>query len=250
MTQTPVPSPRTGEGKPKTLSYRAVTSSIKRLTRILCRIDAAQLVRVPERGPLIIVMNHVNFLEGPIVYTHLVPRQMTGFVKAENLEHPIFGPLLLGLWEGIPLRRDQADTTAFRQALEALKEGRIMAVAPEGTRSGDGRLQQGHPGIAFLALRSGAPVLPMVCHGGETFWDNLPRLRRTNFYIAVGQSFHLDARGVKVTRQVRQQMADEIMYQMAALLPPAYRGVYSDLSATTETYIRFPSGAKSNLGRA
>ncbi len=250
MTHTSIPSPVQGQGKSKTLSYRAVTSSIKRLTRILCRIDATQLARVPERGPLIIVMNHVNFLEGPIVYTHLVPRPMTGFVKAENLEHPVFGPLLLGLWGGIPLRRGQADTSAFRQALEALKEGRIMAVAPEGTRSGHGRLQQGHPGIAFLALRSGAPVLPMVSHGGETFWDNLPRLRRTNFCISVGQSFHLDAAGVKVTRQVRQQMADEIMYQMAALLPPANRGVYSDLSAATETHVRFPPGAKSNLRRA
>jgi 1-acyl-sn-glycerol-3-phosphate acyltransferase len=234
----------------RALSYRAVTSSIKRLTRILCRIDAAQLARVPERGPLIVVTNHVNFLEAPIIYTHLAPRPMTGFVKAENLEHPFFGPLLLGLWEGIPLRRGQADTTAFRQALEALKEGRIMGIAPEGTRSGDGRLQPGHPGIAFLALRSGAPVLPMVSHGGETFWDNLPRLRRTDFYINVGQPFHLDDRGDKVTRQVRQQMADEIMYQLAALLPPAYRGVYSDLSAATETYIRFPPGAKRNLQRA
>jgi len=232
-----------------TLTYRVVTSSIKGLTRLLCRIDDAQLARVPERGPLIIAINHVNFLEPPIFYTHLHPRPLTGFVKAENLEHPFFGPLLLGLWGGIPIRRGEADMAAFRQALAALEEGRILAMAPEGTRSGDGHLQRGRPGIALLALRSGAPVLPIVCHGGESFWDNLPRLRRTDFRIVVGQPFYLDAGGVKVTRQVRQQMADEVMCQMAALLPPAYRGVYSDLAAATETYLRFLPGAGSNLRR-
>ena len=233
-----------------TLAYRVVTSSIKSLTRLLCRIDDAQLARVPERGPLIIAINHVNFLEAPIFYTHLHPRPVTGFVKAENLEHPFFGPLLFSLWGGIPIRRGEADIAAFRQALAALEEGRILALAPEGTRSGHGRLQRAHPGVAFLALRSSAPVLPIVCHGGESFWDNLPRLRRTDFHIVVGQPFHLDADGSKVTRQVRQQMADEVMYQIATLLPPPYRGVYSDLAATTETYLRFLPGAGSNLRRA
>jgi 1-acyl-sn-glycerol-3-phosphate acyltransferase len=199
---------------------------------------------VPERGPLIIAINHVNFLEPPIFYTHLHPRPLTGFVKAEHLEHPFFGPLLLGLWGGIPIRRGEADMAAFRQALAALEEGRILAMAPEGTRSGDGHLQQGRPGIALLALRSGAPVLPIVCHGGESFWDNLPRLRRTDFHIVVGQPFYLDAGGVKVTRQVRQQMTDEVMYQMSTLLPPASRGVYSDLNAATEMYLTFQPGLR------
>ena len=233
-----------------TLAYRVVTSSIKRLTRLLCRIDDAQLTQVPKQGPLILAVNHVNFLEAPIFYTHLHPRPVTGFVKAENLEHPFFGPLLFGLWGGIPVRRGEADMAAFRQALATLEEGQILAVAPEGTRSGDGRLQQGRPGIALLALRSGAPVLPIACYGGEHFWNNLRRLRRTDFHIVVGQPFYLDAGGVRANRQVRQQMADETMYQMAALLPPAYRGVYSDLAAATETYLRFPSGAGSNLRRA
>lgn len=233
-----------------TLAYRVVTSSIKRLTRLLCRVDDAQLTQVPKQGPLILAVNHVNFLEAPIFYTHLHPRPVTGFVKAENLEHPFFGPLLFGLWGGIPVRRGEADMTAFRQALAALEDGRILAVTPEGTRSGDGHLQPGRPGIAFLALRSGAPVLPIIHHGGELFWRNLRRLRRTDFHIVVGQPFYLDAGRVKVNRQVRQQMADEIMYQMAALLPLAYRGVYSDLAEATETHLRFSLGAESNFRHA
>jgi 1-acyl-sn-glycerol-3-phosphate acyltransferase len=217
----------------RALSYRVVTTSIKSLTRVLCRVDDAQVAQVPDRGPLISVANHINFLAAPIVYTHLQPRPLTAFVKAASPQHPLLGPLLFGLWGAIPLQRGETDTAAFRAALQALAEGRIVAVAPEGTRSGHGQLQQGLPGFTLLALRSGAPVLPIVYYGGEVFWRNIQRLRRTDFRIAVGQPFQLDAKGVKVTRQVRQQMADEVMYQIASLLPPSYRGVYSDLSAAT-----------------
>jgi 1-acyl-sn-glycerol-3-phosphate acyltransferase len=222
-----------------TLTYRVVTSAIKGLTRILCRVDDAQLARVPDRGPLIIVANHVNFLEIPLLYTHLQPRSVTGFAKAETWDNPALGALF-DLGRAIPLRRGEADMAALRRALKALERGHILAVAPEGTRSGHGRLRTGRPGVVFLALRSGAPLLPVVFYGGELFWDNLSRLRRTDFHIMVGQPFYLDAGGIKVTRQVRQQMVDEIMYQIAALLPPAYRGVYSNLAAATEAYLRFP----------
>ena len=232
-----------------TLTYRVVFSMIKGLMRVLCRVDDAQLARVPDQGPLIIVANHVNFLEVPLIYTHLQPRPLTGFAKVEAWNNPLIGALF-DLGGAIPLYRGEADLLAFRQALKALEAGRILALAPEGTRSGHGRLQRGRSGAVLLALRSGAPLLPLVYYGGELFWRNLTHLRRTDFHIVVGQPFYLDASGVKVTRQVRQQMIDEVMYQMAALLPPAYRGVYSDLTAATEAYLRFPPGAESNLRRA
>jgi 1-acyl-sn-glycerol-3-phosphate acyltransferase len=131
-----------------------------------------------------------------------------------------------------------------------LEEGLILGLAPEGTRSGDGRLQQGNPGMVLLALRSGAPLLPVVHYGGELFWRNLARLRRTDFHVIVGQPFFLEPGGIKVTRQVRRQMTDEIMYQMAAVLPPDHRGVYANLDDATETYLRFPPGSQSNLSLA
>ncbi len=239
----PLKNPRT------TLTHRVVTSTIKGLMHLLCRIDAAQMARVPERGPLIIVANHINFLEVPILYTHMQPRPMTGFAKAEVWNNP-FLRFMGNLWGAIPLHRGETDVVAFRKALAALEKDVILPVAVEGTRSGDGRLQRGRPGAVFLALRSGAPLLPLVYYGGEKFWHNLARLRRTDFYIVVGQSFHLDPGEERVTAQVRRQMTDEIMYQMAALLPPAYRGVYSDLTAATGKYLCFPPGAESNLCRA
>jgi 1-acyl-sn-glycerol-3-phosphate acyltransferase len=230
------------------LVNRLVTSTIKGILRILCRVDDAQLAKVPDHGPLILVSNHVNFLEAPLVYTHLLPRQLAGFAKAEAWKNP-FLCFLAKLWGPIPLRRGEVDRSALRQALAALEEGLILGLAPEGTRSGDGRLQQGKPGTVLLALRSGAPLLPVVHYGGEHFWRNLARLRRTSFHIVVGEPFYVESGGIKVTRHVRRQMTDEIMFQMAALLPPVNRGVYAHLDDATDTYLRFPPGSQSNLSR-
>jgi 1-acyl-sn-glycerol-3-phosphate acyltransferase len=223
-----------------------VNATIKRLMRMLCRIDAAQLARVPAQGPLICLSNHINFLEPPVVYTHMLPRPMAFFAKAETWDSKLIGPLF-NMWGGIPIKRGTADVGAIRLGLEALEKGAILAVAPEGTRSGDGVLGKGHPGVVIMALRSGAPLLPMACYRHEDFWDNLTHLRRTDFRIAVGHPFSLQTNGISVTREVRQQMVDEIMYQIAALLPPAYRGVYANLSDATETYLRFPATSVSNL---
>jgi 1-acyl-sn-glycerol-3-phosphate acyltransferase len=221
-----------------TLSHRIVVAGFKGLTRLLCRVDDAQLARVPDQGPLILVTNHVNILEVPLIYTHLHPRPVTGFVASYRWDNLWLRPLL-NVCNAIPLRRGEADIAAMREALQALKAGHILAIAPEGTRSEHGRLQRGRPGAVLLALRSGAPLLPLVFYGGEYYQDNLRRLRRTDFHIVVGKPFYLNAGGARVTRPVRQQMVDEVMYQISALLPPAYRGVYSDLDAATERYLAF-----------
>jgi len=232
-----------------TLTKRVVDSTISGLLRLLCRVYKDQLEKVPTRGPLILLTNHINFLEIPVLHTHLRPRPVTGFAKAESWDNFIIG-FLFNLWGAIPIRRGEADMRALRQGLAALKEGYILAIAPEGTRSGHGRLQRGHPGVAMMALQSGAPLLPLVFYGGEKLKRNLSRLRRTPFHIVVGPPFHLHTDGVKVRREIRKQMTDEVMYQLAALLPPAYRGHYANLDAATERFLRFSSPSLSNLRRA
>jgi 1-acyl-sn-glycerol-3-phosphate acyltransferase len=230
------------------LKYYLVNASIKGLIRILCRVDDRELAKIPARGPLILVANHVNFLDVPLIITHLQPRPVTGWAKVETWDNLAFR-FLFNLWGGIPIRRGELDLTAFHKALNVLNAGKILAVAPEGTRSGDGHLQKGYPGVVLLALRSGAPLMPVVYYGGESFWSNLHRLARTNFHIMVGNPFTLDAHGQALSRDVRQSMTDEIMYQMAALLPPAYRGWYADLTKASEKYLNF-AGKESNLRRA
>jgi 1-acyl-sn-glycerol-3-phosphate acyltransferase len=231
------------------LAQWLINTTIRGLTDVICRVDDAQLARVPQHGPLIVVANHINFLDAPVLFSRVHPRRVTGFVKAETWQNPTLG-LLFDVWNTIPLERGEADVGAFREGLAALQDGAILAVAPEGTRSGHGRLQRGRPGVVLLALRSGAPILPLVYYGSERFHDNLRRLRRTDFRIVVGQPFYLDARGVKVTQTVRHAMVNEMMYQIAALLPPDYRGVYADIDTATEHYLHFPVGSASNLPRS
>ncbi len=220
------------------VTFRAVNGVIKVLTDIFLRIDDHELVNVPLQGPLIVIANHVNFLEVPIVYIHLMPRPVTGLVKIETWDSFSLG-WIFRLWGGIPIHRGEADLEAMRLSLEALKQDKILGLSPEGTRSNDGKLQKAHGGVVVLALKSGVPILPIVTFGGEYFHHNWKRLRRTDFFIKVGRQFYLDDHGERVTKEIRQAMTDEMMYQMALLLPPQNRGVYSNIECATTNYIRW-----------
>jgi 1-acyl-sn-glycerol-3-phosphate acyltransferase len=221
-----------------TLSQRVVVITFKTLTRILSRIDKSELQMVPDKGPLILVTNHVNILEIPLLYTQLQPRPVTGFALSTRWDSA-WTRWLLNVVDAIPLRRGEADLEAMRIAREKLQAGCIVGVAPEGTRSYNGRLQTAHAGVVLLALHSGAPLQPLVFYGHEGFPDTLKHLQRTDFHIRVGKRFYLDTGGEKVNRDSRSQMLDQIMYQLAALLPPEYRGAYADLTKASETYLKF-----------
>ena len=223
-----------------------VNFAIKKLIRVFCEIDEKELEKVPDYGPLIIVSNHINFIEVPLLYTHLLPRLVTGFAKAEGWKNP-FLRYLANLWGAIPLRRGEADVAAIRSALSALENNKIVGLAPEGTRSGDGKLQRGHQGVVTLALQSGVQLLPLVFYGNENYLNDIKRLRRIKFNIVIGNRFILYNPDGKINHLKRQNMTDEIMYQLAALLPPYYRGFYSDIQNATENFLVFPQGSISNI---
>jgi 1-acyl-sn-glycerol-3-phosphate acyltransferase len=186
-----------------------------------------------------VIVNHISFLDIPIFFMRMIPRPIAAFARHDSWDN-LIKRFLLYIWGGFPLHRHQPDRKALRWGLEALEAGFILTIAPEGTRSGHGRLQEAHPGAAFLALRSGAPVLPVVYYGNEDFRHNLPKLKKTDVVLKAGRPFHLvPVEGEKVTQEVRKQMMDEMMYQIAAFLPSEYRGIYADESQWTEKYIRF-----------
>ena len=228
-----------------------VTYGCKLGIKMLFRIDASEMKKIRAEGPLIVYTNHRSLVEGPLVYTFLRPRKkVTGLSKIEMWSNPFMG-FVFTLFGIIPLHRETNDMEAMRKAIAALKDGYFLGLAPEGTRSKTGKMQKALDGIAFLALHALSPMQPLAT------WDDRPLaferglpdersrpkirfpFRRPVFDIRVGRAFRLDAKGKKVSREMLQEMTDEIMYQLAKLLPEKMRGVYSDLGKATEKWLVF-----------
>lgn len=215
------------------------------LFKILLKLEIVGLANVPLEGPLILMMTHTNFLD-PALAGAVMPREVVIMSKIENFWHPFLG-IIVRLYGAFPVRRGEVDRQAIRRSLEVLAGGEALLMAPEGTRSGDGRLQKGHDGMTFIALRTDVPILPMAIVGGEGFWANLSRLRRTPVKIVIGKVFRFSSAQKRVGREIMSKMTEEGMYQLASLLPHERRGVYSDLDLATEEYLAFPPGSSSNL---
>jgi 1-acyl-sn-glycerol-3-phosphate acyltransferase len=216
-----------------------VAAFLKGLTGLMFRVDARELGKVPRNGPLIIVANHVHVPEIPTLYTRLLPRKVHGMAQAEHVLGRDIASRILRLFGTIPVWRGEADLNALRTGIKKLKEGEIVLLDPEGTRSHDGSLGKGQPGAILMALHSGAPLLPVVHYGSENYRENLRRLRRTDLHFVVGKPFRVEAGGRRVTRCIRQQMIDEVMSQMAALLPLQYRGAYATVRSAQQQFLVF-----------
>lgn len=210
------------------LSARHINPLLKVILRALMRIDDAAVAEVPLRGPLILATNHINWLDAPVGFSHLHPRPLTAFAKIETWDNFLLRTLF-NAWEAIPITRGQVDFNAFRKAEEALASGKIIAIAPEGTRSRSGRLNQGYPGIVYLALRTGAPILPFVFYGNENFKLDIRRNQRTEMNLRAGKPFRLVRPASSLDRHTRQELTDAIMFEIASLLPEDYHGYYAQI---------------------
>ncbi len=219
-----------------TLTGRFITFIIKLLLKIFCKVGGNKLESVPREGPLILVFNHINFLEVPLIYTLLLPRKVCAISKKENQDH-WFLRILAKEWGAIPVNRETPGVSTFKKAGEALKDKKILCVAPEGTRSGTGELAKGQQGVVFLALQNRVPILIVAHHGVEHFWNNIKRFKRTPVTFMVGEPFMLVSE-TKITKDVYQEMTDQIMVRLASMLPERYRGAYADMKIISNKHIR------------
>jgi 1-acyl-sn-glycerol-3-phosphate acyltransferase len=190
------------------------------------------LDQVPREGPLIVASNHLSNADGVLIDGWLVPalgRRIHWLGKREMFSLPGSG-LALGAASVHPVDREGADVEAFRLAERILAAGNVLLAFPEGTRSPTGGLQRPRDGLALLAMRTGAPILPIGISGTDRFW---PRGDRPHFGerigLRVGEAFRLadvlgDAAGDR--RRAKALATDAIMTRIAALLPPRHRGVY------------------------
>lgn len=142
---------------------------------------------IPAGGAML-AGNHVSYMD-PVLLWCAAPRPVHFMAKSELWESPLIRWGLPRLW-GFPVNRGEPDRTAINTATELLKAGELVGVFPEGSRAADGaaELGQAHGGAAFIALRAGAPVVPVAFAGTENVWprgQRLPRLRKT--YIRIGE---------------------------------------------------------------
>jgi 1-acyl-sn-glycerol-3-phosphate acyltransferase len=223
-----------------TLASSILNMPMKAVLRAMMRIDDSEIKKVPLTGPLILATNHINSFDAPVGFTHLHPRDLTAFVKEETWDNPLLA-VLFNIWQGIPIHRGEVDFNAFHLAQAALKNNKIMIIAPEGTRSKTGKLNKGYPGIVLLAIRSGVPILPVVFYGNENISQNMRSFKRTDMKIKVGEPFTIKFDNPLISKDFRDEVTDEVMYQIALLLPEEYRGVYSDISKATTKHLSFVS---------
>jgi 1-acyl-sn-glycerol-3-phosphate acyltransferase len=228
---------RTGERDPdsqhqgdvpwRVRQYRVLQPLLFALVWLLtgCRVVGRE--HVPKSGPVLVVANHLNNAD-PVLVCIVTPRPVGFMAKIELFRVPILAQTIR--WSGaFPVDRGAADRKAIRTALDRLAAGQVIGMFPEGTRSRDARMKRGLSGVGLLAVRSGAPVVPCAITGSERLGRLWPRPSLT---ITYGPAFYPALGGGR--RVDHQAVVDEMMRRVAALLPPAYRGVYAEADGPTD----------------
>jgi 1-acyl-sn-glycerol-3-phosphate acyltransferase len=210
-----------------TLSQKTVLAVFRPLLNICFSWKAEGRDNVPSTGPLVLVANHVHVLD-PIFVAFSLPRWIT-FVAKEELFHSLFLRLWLRWAGSLPLQRDgrvRDKQRILESARQALEEGLILGMFPEGGRSHDGKLRKGKPGSAVIASKTDVPVLPVGVIGTDKIHGISWLWKRPPVVVKIGKPFKLPPTNNKISRSQMQSLTTQLMGEIAALLPPEYQGAY------------------------
>jgi len=210
------------------MKYKTLRSIVRFLMKIIADIEINGIEKLPE-GNVIIAANHLGRLDTAALLCILDREDIIMPVAEKYKNHPLYGAIGRAA-NAIWLNRFDADYSAFRQILDRMKQGGLLVIAPEGTRSKTEALQEGKMGVAFLASKSRYPVLPVAVTGTEDrgIVENLKHFRRSKITATAADLLYIDIPKGKGREEAMRQATDEIMCQIAALLPEKYRGVYAD----------------------
>jgi len=211
------------------MSVQFVRAIIHLFFRLFIRLEADGLENLPAQGGFIIAANHLGRLDVPLVY-HLLERRDISLMVAEKYHKYAIYRWLVKNMNAIWVNRFGADFSVLRAMLQRLRQGSVLVIAPEGTRSPTGALIEGKPGVSYLAAKAGVPIVPVGSTGTQ---DSLVkstflRFKKPHIALKVGKPFNLPPLDGRDRDSVLEGYTTEIMCQIAALLPPEYRGVYAE----------------------
>ena len=217
----------------KTWAYRAFyrfTTRVLHLAMLpIASITIHGAKHMPKDGPLIVASNHLHNFD-PVVIGIALHRNLRPMSKKE-LWKTRFSGCVVEFYGAFRVNRGKPDRAALRFAEELLKQGEVLFMFPEGSRSTSGKIEQVLPGAAFVAVRTGALILPVGVSGTQSLpldakAAKTPHHRgRSHVTVTVGEPFHLTP-GPNGKYDMTAA-TDEIMRHVAALLPPEYRGIYA-----------------------
>lgn len=202
---------------------------INLIVRSLMRVEISGMEKLENaKGPTIGVSNHLGRFDAALSLG-LVRRDDLIIVVAEKYRQSAFYRWMVKTLDLLFLERNEADFGTLKEVLRRLKSGGMLMIAPEGTRSHTEALLEGKPGAAFLAARSGATIIPSAVIGSEdrVVKEQLRKFRRPHVRIIVGEPFTLPPIPKTDRDAYFKECTDEIMAQIAALLPEKYQGVYA-----------------------
>jgi 1-acyl-sn-glycerol-3-phosphate acyltransferase len=183
--------------------------------------------RIPTEGACILTLNHLGIVDAPLVFTLIKRNDATGLVGLTHKENP-FLRWLVNQMDGIWIDRENPDVEALKKARGYLKKGWLLGIAPEGTRSDSHALIEAKSGVAFLADKLDGVIVPVGVAGTEGGLKKMFAFQRPKFSAVVGEPFRLPPLDRKNREKSLQGNTDEIMCQIAVLLPPKYRGTYAN----------------------
>jgi 1-acyl-sn-glycerol-3-phosphate acyltransferase len=210
------------------MKYKTLHSIVRFVMNIIADVEIVGMEKLPE-GNVIIAANHLGRLDTAVLLYAFDREDIIMPVAEKYKNHPLFGVIGRAV-EAIWLNRFEADFAALREILARMKRGGLMVIAPEGTRSKTASLQEGKMGVAFLASKSGYPVVPVALTGTEDrgIVSNLKHFRRSKIKAMAGDSFYIEIPKGREREQAMRAATDEIMCRIGALLPESYRGFYKD----------------------
>jgi 1-acyl-sn-glycerol-3-phosphate acyltransferase len=186
--------------------------------------------RIPRHGPLLVCGNHISTLDPPLVPAFLPRNDSWSMAKAEYFERSWLQTWIFTAFHAFPVIRHSADRSAIRRATAILRDGHVLVLYPEGTRITSGGLHRPEPGAGFIAMLSGAPVLPVAITGSrEVFGKGFKLPRRAPLRVEWGEPFKIASRLPDGRRVEYQDASDAIMLAIAEMLPEELRGEYADL---------------------